>query len=151
MRNLALFAALFFTGLVAGTAFVIWVEYNPSGMTGSFYAGAMQHAILVFTTPLPIIVALSVVFTALSAFLGRRERSVFVLLLVASVCTLAVALITAFGNIPLNNQIKTWDVSSPPQNWPELATRWWQFQTARATAAIVGFSCLILTAIRSRH
>jgi hypothetical protein len=62
IRNIVLFAALFFVALVAGAAFAIWIEYNPDGMSSAFYAEKMQHAI------------------------------------------------TALGNIPINNQIKTWNI-----------------------------------------
>ena len=103
-RGIVLFTALFFTALVAGGAFVIWIDYNPTGMSATFYVEKMQHAIRAFTTPLPTIVILSVLSTAASAFLARRERPGFYLPVAASLCTLAVALITAFGNIPINNQ-----------------------------------------------
>ena len=151
MRNLMLFAAVFFCALVAGGAFVIWIEYDPSGMTAGLYTATMQHAIRVFTAPLPAIVVLSIVFTVASAFLGRGERPAFYLFLAASICAIAVALITAFGNVPINNQIKMWDISSPPENWADLGTRWWRFQTLRAGAAILGLSCVIVAAIRPRH
>lgn len=151
-RSIVLFAALFFTALVAGGAFVIWIEYNPTGMSPSFYTEKMQHAIRVFTTPLPIIVILSVLFTAVSAFICRRERPAFHLLLVAGACMVAVALITAFGNIPINNQIRTWSISSPPAAWVDLSAEWWRFQSARAAAAICGLSLLILAAVLpTRH
>jgi hypothetical protein len=58
-RGIVLFTALFFTALVAGGAFVIWIDYNPTGMSATFYVEKMQHAIRVFTAPLPTIVILS--------------------------------------------------------------------------------------------
>jgi uncharacterized membrane protein len=146
-RSIVLFAALFFTALVAGGAFVIWIDYNPAGMSAAFYVEKMQHAIRVFTRPLPTIVMLSVLFSATSAFLARRERPGFYLLVAATICAAAVALITAFGNIPINNQIKTWSVVSPPSAWLELSAEWWRFQTARTTAAICGLALLILAAL----
>ena len=149
-RKLILFGALFFVALVAGAAFAIWIDYNPAGMSPAFYTEKMQHAIRVFTVPLPTVVILSVLFTIVSTFLARRERPEFYLLIVASVCIVAVALITAFGNIPINNQIKIWNVSSPPSNWGDLAQRWWWFQTVRTVAALGGLSLLITAALGRR-
>ena len=146
-RSIVLFAALLFTALVAGGAFVIWIEYNPTGMSASFYTEIMQHAIRVFTAPLPTVVMLSVLFTAASAFICRRERPAFYLLFLAGACMVAVALITAFGNVPINNQIKTWSISSPPAAWVDLSAEWWRFQSARTVAAICGLSLLILAAV----
>ena len=150
-RKLVLFVALFFVALVAGAAFAIWIDYNPDGMSPVFYTEKMQHAIRVFTLPLPTVVVLGVVFTILSTVLARRERPEFYLLIAASICILAVALITAFGNIPINNQIKTWAPSSPPSNWVDLAQRWAQFQTVRTIAAIGGLCLLITAALNRRH
>ena len=150
VRKLSLFGALFFVALVAGAAFAIWIDYNPADMSAAFYTEKMQHAIRVFTVPLPMVVILGVLFTIVSTVLARRERPEFYLLIVASVCIVAVALITAFGNIPINNQIKAWSVSSPPSNWGILADRWWWFQTMRTIAAIGGLGLLIIAALTRR-
>jgi uncharacterized membrane protein len=150
VRTLIMFGALLFVALVAGAAFAIWIDYNPAGMSSAFYTEKMQHAIRVFTLPLPTVVVLGVVFTILSTILARRERPEFYLLIAASICILAVALITAFGNIPINNQIKTWTPAAPPSNWGDLAQKWSQFQTVRTMAAI-GALCLLITAALTRR
>lgn len=149
-RRIILFAALFFVGLVAGAAFAIWFDYDPAGMSPAFYAEKMQHAIRVFTVPLPTVVILGLLFTIVSTFLARRDRPDLYLLIAASICIIAVALITAFGNIPINNQIMTWSINSPPSNWLELGERWWLFQTVRTIVAIGGLSLLILSALIRR-
>ncbi len=149
-RKLVLFGALFFVALVAGAAFAIWIDYNPAGMSPAFYTEKMQHAIRVFTIPLPTVVILGVLFTIVSTILARRERPEFYLLIAASVCIIAVALITAFGNIPINNQIRVWNVTSPPSNWRDLAQKWWWFQTVRTIAAVGGLSLLIIPALARR-
>ena len=119
-------------------------------MSPAFYTEKMQHAIRVFTVPLPTVVILGVLFTIGSAVLARRERPDFFLLIAASICIVAVALITAFGNIPINNQIRMWNVTAPPSNWGDLAQKWWQFQTVRMIAAIVGLSLLVITTLARR-
>jgi uncharacterized membrane protein len=151
IRRIALFGALFFSALLAGAAFAIWIDYNPAGMSSAFYTEKMQHAIRVFTVPLPTVVILGVLFTIVSTFLARHERFDFWFLIVASVCIVAVALITAWGNIPINNQIKTWSINAPPSDWAELAQKWWWFQTLRTLSAIGGLSLLTLTALVHRE
>ncbi len=142
-RGIALFGALFFMGVTAGVAFAVWIDYRPDGMSPSFYTEKMQHAIRVFTLPLPAVVILTVGFNLLSTFLARHERPAIYLLALASVCAVAVALITALGNIPINNQIMKWNVASAPANWAELARQWWRFQTARTIFALAGLVSLI--------
>ena len=149
-RSVVLFCALLFTALVAGGAFVIWIEYNPNGMSAASYVDGMQHAIRVFTVPLPTTVILSLLFCAASAFLARRERPGFYLLVAATGSVLAVALITVFGNIPINNQIKTWSIAAPPASWVKLSAQWWQFQTVRTIAAVCGMALLIVVVLMRR-
>jgi len=148
-RKVVLFGSLLFVGLTAGAAYVIWFDYNPSGMSPAFYAEKMQHAIRVLTIPLPTIVVLGLLFTIIASFQARGDRTPFLLLAGASLCVLAVALITRFGNIPINDEILTWRINSPPADWAQLAEKWWQFQTARVvlqTAAL----CLVSSAVLIR-
>ena len=142
--------AVLFVALVAGAAFAIWFDYNPKGMSPAFYTEKMQHAIRIFTIPLPTIVILGVIFTGASAFLARSEHPNFYLLIAATICIIAVALITRFGNIPINNQILKWSISAPPSNWADLARKWWNFQTMRTVLAIGALGLLISATLRER-
>jgi len=130
-QKIVLFGSLLFVGLTAGAAYVVWFDYNPAGMSSTFYVQHMQHAIHALTIPLPTIVLLGLLFTAVAAFQARKEPTVLYLLAIATACVLIVGLITRLGNIPINNQILTWNMESPPADWSELAEKWWRFQTAR--------------------
>ncbi len=144
-----LFGSLLFVGLTAGSAYVVWFVYNPRGLTSAFYVENMQHAIRILTIPLPTIVVLGFLFTAIASFQARNDRIVFLLLATACLCVLAVALITRFGNIPINTQILSWQIDSPPANWSAVAQKWWRLQTARLilqTAAL----CLVSAAVLIR-
>src|ERR1041384_120252 len=149
-RKVILFGALFFSGLVAGAAFVIWIEYNPSDLAASGYTESMHHAIQVFTVPLPTIVMLSVLFTGASSVLAWRERPIFYLLAAGCFCAVVVAVVTVFGNVPINNQIKTWTVASPPSNWSDFANAWWRFQSVRTIAALAGLMLVILATLNTQ-
>ena len=92
----------------------------------------------------------SVPSCAASAFLARRERPGFYLLVAATGSVLAVTLITVFGNIPINNQIKRWSIAAPPASWVELSAQWWQFQTVRTIAAVCGMALLIVAVLMRR-
>lgn len=149
-RSIMLFGTLFFTGLVAGTAFVIWIEYNPSGLSAADYTAIMQHAIRVFTVPLPSIVVLSLLFSGSSSALVWREGRNFYLFAAGCLCMAIVALVTVFGNIPINNQIKAWVPASPPSNWSELAVEWWRLQSIRTVAAVGGLALVIIATLNIR-
>jgi uncharacterized membrane protein len=146
-RRIVLFAALFFVALIAGVAFTVWLYFNPAGVSPAFYVETMQHAIGAFTVPLPTLLIPALFFTILSTFLARRDRPSLYLLIAASICVIAVLLITVLGNVPINNRIMTWSINSPPSNWTELSEKWWRFHIVRTIAAIGGLSFLILSAL----
>ncbi|HKU25228.1 MAG TPA: DUF1772 domain-containing protein [Candidatus Sulfotelmatobacter sp.] len=148
-RQLILFGSLLFVGLTAGAAFVVWFVYNPDGMTSAFYVENMHQSIRRLTIPLPTIVVLGLLFTAIASFQARNDRPVFSLLATACLCVLAVGLITRFGNIPINNQILTWKVESPPPDWLTIGKEWWRLQTARVILQIAAL-CLVISAVLMR-
>lgn len=148
-HRIAAFGALFFTGLVAGIALVIWIEFNPSGMSANYYTQSMQHAIAAFTVPLPSIVLLSVAFTGWASFLERRHKRKLYLLFGGCLCSVIVALVTVFGNIPINNQVQTWAPAAPPLNWSRVAAEWWHYQSVRTLAALSGLALVILGVLNS--
>ena len=150
-RRIILFLTLFFVALTSGAAFTIWLDTNPDGVSPIFYAEKMQHAIRVFTVPLNTVAILSVIFTIASTFLARRDRFSFYLLIGASICVAAAALITAFGNVPIINQIMTWSSNSPPSNWMEVGEKWSRFQTARTILQAAALACVILSTLFHRN
>jgi hypothetical protein len=149
-RKFVLFLALFFLALTSGAAFVIWLDFNPSGMSPIFYAEKWQHAIRIFTVPLNTVAILGVLFTIASTFLARRDHFSFYLLTAASICVIAATLITVFGNVPIINEIKTWNANSPPSNWVEVAEKWQRFQTVRTILQTAALAFVILSTLFRR-
>jgi hypothetical protein len=149
-RKIVIFLTLFFLALTSGAAFVIWLDFNPSGLSPTFYSEKWQHAVRVFTIPLNTVAILSVLFTIALTFLARRDRSSLYLLVAASVCVIAATLITFFGNVPIINQIKTWSVNSPPSNWMEVAAKWQRFQTVRTLLQTAALALVILSMLVRR-
>ncbi len=149
-RRIVLFLALFFVALTSGAAFAIWLDTNPSGVSSMFYAEKMQHAIRVFTVPLNTVAILGVVFTIAATFFARRDRLSFYLLVAASICLLTATVITAFGSVPIINQLKSWSINSPPSNWMQVGEKWSRFQTVRTVLQIAALALVILSTLSRR-
>jgi uncharacterized membrane protein len=150
-RRIVLFLALFFVALTAGAAFAVWLDTNPSGVSSIFYAEKMQHAIQVFTVPLNAVAILGVLFTIISTCFARRDRLSFYLLIAASICLIGGTLITVFGNVPIINQITTWNSNSPPSNWMEVGVKWWLFQSVRTILQAAALAFVILSTMFRRE
>jgi hypothetical protein len=143
--------ALMFAALTVGGQYVVLWDHDPTGMSAPFYTEKMQHAIRVIGLPLFSVQCGAALLTMASAFLARRDRPTLYFLLAASACCLTAVLLTVFGNIPILNQIATWNMGSPPGNWKELADRWWWIHGVRFSVQMAGLVLLMLPAFYHRN
>jgi hypothetical protein len=132
-------------GLIAGTLFGIWIGYNPKSFSVQTYVEQQQGAIKALNTLMPLLGALTIILTIISAFLQKQNQTVFITLLIAAAFLIISGLATRFGNQPINSIVMTWDKITAPNNWSELRDKWWSFHLIRTLAAFIGF-CLIIWA-----
>ncbi|MCO5107594.1 MAG: DUF1772 domain-containing protein [Burkholderiaceae bacterium] len=142
-RSILGFANLLVAALVIGTAFGIWLGYDPSGLSAAAWVEQQQHAIAALNTSLPALGAVTIALTLASAVVARGDRRAFALLLCACACFVAVALVTRFENQPINALVLGWSPSSPPPDWAVLRDRWWRWHELRAVLGVAGLSLLI--------
>lgn len=129
--------------LVAGTIFGIWIGYDPKDLSAPTFIEQQQSAILALNTLMPILGLITILLTLTSAFLQRKNKFVFALLLVASVFFILSGITTRFGNQLINSVVMTWNMDSPPNNWMELRNQWWTYHELRTLSAFIGL-CLIV-------
>jgi hypothetical protein len=146
--SLVRLANIVFTALIAGGMFVIWAGYDPAGLSPSTYVEQQQNAIRGLNVAMPVLGAIAVLLTLVSAFLQRKDRRVFGPLVVAAAFLVISGLITRFGNQPINALVMTWDIARPPADWTELRDQWWGFHRLRT---ISGLIALVLISWASIH
>jgi uncharacterized membrane protein len=144
LRSLALLS----TGLLAGA-----FGYGALNVAQAFKAVPLDVR-LTFHTALmkmngPVMqttMALAMISSLVLAILTRRTPR----LLAAGASALALAsfLVTRFGNVPINGQMKVWAVTSPPADYAAILRRWEMFNNVRTAAGIVAF--LLLLAVVDR-
>ena len=144
------FFAVSAAGIITGGQYVVSFDYNPAGVTASLYTEKMQYAIHHIGTPLFGMLIIATTLTLLAAFLHRKDRRTSYILAAAGILFLAGGLITRFGNIPLLDIMDTWNVSSPPPNWLDVASRWYFFHSVRVGLDLVGFFLAILSTFTCR-
>ena len=139
--------ALLSTGLLAG-AFVygaVNVVYAfrivPLDVRLTFHTALMQVNGLVMQTMMALAAISSLVLAVVTRGVPR--------LLAAGASTLVVTtfLITRFGNVPINGQIKQWAVTSAPADHASILGRWEAFHVVRTTTAVVAFLLVALLII----
>ena len=140
-------ANIIFAALIAGGMFVIWAGYDPATLSPSTYVEQQQNAIRALNVVMPVLGAIAIALTLVSAFLQRKDRTVFVLLIVAAAFLIVSAVVTRFGNQPINALVMSWDIARPPANWTELRDQWWGFHRLRTLCGLIALALIAWTSI----
>jgi hypothetical protein len=142
-NRLIRFINIILAALLAGTSFGIWVGLNPKSYSASTYIEQQQNLVASLHSLMVSLVILATLVTAMSAFLNRKHKAVFIPLLFATAFFASCILISRLGNLPIQTEMLTWHADRIPDNWILLRDKWWSFHVART---IVELLALILVA-----
>lgn len=142
------FCNIVMVALVTGSIFGIWIGYNPKDLSAPTFIEQQQHAILALNTLMPILGLITILLTLTSAFLQRKNKMAFSVLLVASGFLILSGLTTRFGNQPINSIVMTWSMNAPPNNWMDLRNQWWSYHELRTLCAFIGLCLIVWTSIK---
>lgn len=157
MRILAIvrFVAVLATGLVAGVYLGdrMGASFARPFLPPSSFVTFQQVQHLHFVTMMPILIGLALLssaawLTAIRSRIGSRE---FLFLALGILAFLGVTLITRIVNVPINEQLMTWNPASPPEGVMEIWARWERTHTIRTGLAGLGFVFELLAFGSSRN
>jgi len=135
--------ALLLISLVVGSMFGIWRGYVAADYSPATFIEVHQSAVRGLNVLLPAIALLSLILTAILAFLARGSHPAFALYLGAIVAVIAGGLVTRFGNQPINAEVMLWTADTLPANWEELRDRWWTWHIVRFVVTALAEMLLI--------
>ncbi|MFJ9364875.1 anthrone oxygenase family protein [Nocardia sp. NPDC101769] len=142
VRNTALVS----TGILAGAFTYARVAVSPT-----FRAVPMdvhltfRVALMAMNAPfMQALMGLGAVTSLVFAYTGRGRARIVAA--IAGGAALTSLLVTRFGNVPINERIKTWHIGSLPANYEDQLNRWETFHDIRTAAAVLAF-ILLLTAV----
>jgi uncharacterized membrane protein len=140
------FSSLLLTGIIAGTFFygtfsVLPTFYEvPSTIHLSFRTALMGHN----KTIVMALVVLAIVPLGFYTWQIRKVKTVRTLISMAFLFTIISLVITRFGSVPINLQIKTWNPADPPANWLQSLSTWDFYNSIRTVTSIGSFICLLI-------
>jgi hypothetical protein len=137
------FIDIMIIALLAGSVFGIWRGYDPSGYSPAAFLEIHQGAVRVLNTLLPAMGAAAIVLTGILAWNATGKALPFRLYVVAMAAMVTAALVTRFGNQPINATVMTWTADSIPSGWEELRDTWWQWHLVRVAAIITALAVLL--------
>ncbi|MBX2947334.1 MAG: DUF1772 domain-containing protein [Cyclobacteriaceae bacterium] len=131
------FTNIIIAALLAGTSFGIWIGFNPMNYSASTYVEQQKNLVLSLNTLMVTLVIVATVVTVLSAYLQRKNKTIFFTLIIAAVSFASCIIISRFGNLPIQKEMLAWDADSLPTNWTDLRDKWWSFHIIRTIAELV--------------
>ena len=101
---------------------------------------------------MPLLLVVSLLAGAITLFLLRRDykSSQFFFTTIATLCVVAVIVITRLVNVPVNEALMTGRIDAPPHNLMEVWAPWEKAHTIRTVVSIIGFACLAYVATTRR-
>jgi uncharacterized membrane protein len=139
-------AGILLIALVAGSTFGIWRGYNPTGYSATTFLEMHQGAVRGLNTLLPAMGAAALLLTATLVFGARSNRRALPYYILTLVLMTAAALVTRFGNQPINAIVMSWTPDTIPDDWAALLDRWWIWHVLR-TACSAGAVLLLTLAV----
>ena len=94
-----------------------------------------------FARMMPILIG-TALLSSLAWWILSRPRigsAEFAFLALGTLASISVIVVTRTVNVPINNQLMTWNASSPPMDVREIWARWEQMHTVRTLLALLGF------------
>jgi uncharacterized membrane protein len=135
--------AVLCSGLMAGLLFGDWLgpSFARSAMSPSSFIQFQQIVHINYLRTLPALstVAIAAPILWLIMLRARRDSAEFTLLLGATVAIAVGYTITFVFNVPVNNQLETWNVAAPPANARAIWSQWERAHVVRTIFWVAGF------------
>ena len=148
-RDSLLFGAAVLLALTAGRAFWVTLGENPFNMSAATYVEFFQQLDRQIAIPIAITGVGGTLLAGFAAMTHRADRRVFYLLLAACGMAAIGSLVTIVVNVPINEELATWNPAALPVGYETLLRRWWEWHQVRLVAMFTGM-CLVFVAMLKR-
>lgn len=124
------------SGVVAGVLFAVALSVLPAlrVMPADRYIYAHKLLGRNWDPTMPVIVLASTVLDIVLAVIGPPGTTA--LYVIGAVLLLFVSIVSHWGNVPINRQVKKIDPDSVPPDWSDPRPLWQRFHTLRTSLAV---------------
>ncbi|GAA4976475.1 DUF1772 domain-containing protein [Actinoplanes utahensis] len=139
LTRIAQMVSVVLTGLLAGLFAGRWFGAPASRQyEGPVFTEVQQRVDATVGAWAPGLIMGAIVALAVTLLLVRRPFGTrFLLTAGALVLVVALTVSTQIVNVPINEEINSWVVSSPPADWAEFRDRWEAYHTLRTVFAVL--------------
>jgi Anthrone oxygenase len=150
----AQFINMFLYALVAGVFWGTWFSLSRSipSITPATFLEIGRIMIDNLGGPMSLLMpAASLMNLAVCIVMFRRRQSKPLIFACAALLLLLVALtLTLTVNVPIDNQIKRWTLTTLPVDWESTRNRWEFAHSMRTFASLIGLGCAFASALSAR-
>jgi uncharacterized membrane protein len=147
------FISLFLFALVAGVFWGTWFSLSRSiaSITPGTFLEVGRIMIANLALPMSILMpaALLSMLPVLFVLFRRRNMAAFFLAVAGLLLFVLALVITLAVNVPIDNQIRQWTVTTLPSDWQAIRDRWEFYHGLRTFASLAGFACTLASALFS--
>jgi uncharacterized membrane protein len=142
------FIAMTATGLLAGAFMYGFLNVVPTFSEVPVKVHLIYRVQLMNhnSMTMQFLMGVSIIASLWYAVVYRHSLPVMSLAILAAALALTSLLVTRFGNVPINQIIKTWPPDQPPANWTALLHTWDRYNLIRTLTSIGCFISFIMAA-----
>lgn len=143
MKNAVQFFDILIIALLAGSVFGVWRGYDPTGFSATGFLEVHQGAVRGLNTLLPAMGAAAIILTVMLSWNARDRPIVCSVYLLALAAMVTAALVTRFGNQPINATVMGWTAGTMPTGWEDLRDAWWRWHMVRVGATMAALAMIV--------
>jgi uncharacterized membrane protein len=146
IRSVVVPLSIFVTGLLAGVMLGVAMEQQTAQkLPEAAWTLRQQNDDALFRKVMPFaFIALMLLLIASLFLLQGRSRMAMV---AATVSALAVIIMTAGWEVPINNEIAKWTPGSVPAGWTSTRDKWLHYHWVRTWIGVLAFGCALLSTL----
>lgn len=149
-QKVAEIVSIVLMSMLAGTLFGL--AWATSGLDRKQLAGTLQLILAPLEKWFPPLCFANLGVLIVLGILARDSGFTLASAAVGAIAVVALIVITVRGNVPINAEIKRWDMSNPPADLDDQVRRWQRFNSARSVIIYFAYVVLVTAvAVRSGH
>jgi uncharacterized membrane protein len=148
IRSIVVPLSIFVTGLLAGVMLGVAMEQQTAQkLPEAAWTLRQQNDDSLFRRVMPFtFIAMMLLLIASLFLLHGRSR---IAMAAATVAALAVIIVTAGWEVPINNEIVKWTPGSAPADWTSTRDKWLHNHWVRTWIGVLAFGCTLFSTLFS--
>ena len=146
IRSVVVPLSIFVTGLLAGVMLGVAMEQQTAQkLPEAAWTLRQQNDDALFRRVMPFtFIAMMLLLIASIFLLQGRSR---IAMVAATVSALAVIIVTAGWEVPINNEIVKWTPGSAPPDWTSTRDKWLHNHWVRTWIGVLAFGCTLFSTL----